>query len=55
MFRWVAPEPRCALVIKNVLRAATLAGYSNFYTSLFHISRFDGTKPCFVQSENPCN
>ena len=30
MFRWVAPEPRCALVIKNLLRAATLAGYSNF-------------------------
>ena len=23
-------EPRCALVIKNLLRAATLAGYSNF-------------------------
>ena len=30
MFRWVAPEPRCPLVIKNLLRAATLAGYSNF-------------------------
>ena len=30
MFRWVAPEPRCALVVKNLLRAATLAGYSNF-------------------------
>ena len=30
LFRWVAPEPRCALVIKNLLRAATLAGYSNF-------------------------
>ena len=30
MFRWVALEPRCALVIKNVLQAAALAGYGNF-------------------------
>ena len=29
VFRWVAPEPRCALVIKDLLRAAALAGYSN--------------------------
>ena len=25
VFRWVTPELRCALVIKNFLRAATLA------------------------------
>ena len=23
-----------------------------FYTNLFHISRFDGTKPCFVRRES---
>ena len=37
MFRWVALEPRCVLVIKNLLRAATLASYSIFFTPICFI------------------
>ena len=48
MFQWVTREPQCALVTNFFYGLEHLLVILIFYTNLFGIFRFDGTKPSIV-------